>query len=105
MNIQELLEEVIKRDASDIHFVVGALPTLRIDGTLVPMEGYDPLSEDLLQELVESILTDEQHEILEANRELDFSFALGEVARFRVNVYHQKGYLAAACSFRQARHP
>lgn len=99
MNIQKLLEEVIKRDASDLHLAVGALPTLRIDGGLVPMEGYPPLSEELITELVEAILNDDQKEILKANRELDFSFALGEVARFRVNVYHQKGYLSAALRY------
>ncbi|MCA9391854.1 type IV pilus twitching motility protein PilT [candidate division WWE3 bacterium] len=99
MNIQQLLEEVIKRGASDLHLMVGALPTLRVDGTLAPLEGYTPVTEEIITELVTSILTDEQKEILEANRELDFSFALGDVARFRVNVYHQKGYLAAALRY------
>lgn len=99
MNIQQLLEEVIKRNASDLHLTVGALPTLRVDGTLTPIEGFMPISEDDIKGLVESILTDQQKEILHANRELDFSFALGEVARFRVNVYHQKGYMAAALRF------
>lgn len=99
MNIQQLLEEVIKRNASDLHLLVGALPTLRIDGALTPLEGYSPVSEDIVTELINSILTDEQKEILAANREIDFSFALGEVARFRVNVYHQKGYMAAALRY------
>jgi len=99
MNIQQLLEEVIKRGASDLHLMVGALPTLRIDGGLVALEGYLPVSEDIVTELINSILTDDQKEILSANREIDFSFALGEVARFRVNVYHQKGYLAAAIRY------
>ncbi len=99
MNIQQLLEEVIKRGASDLHLMVGALPTLRIDGGLVALEGYLPVSEDIVTELINSILTDDQKEILSANREIDFSFALGEVARFRVNVYHQKGYLAAALRY------
>ncbi len=99
MNIQQLLEEVIKRNASDLHLLVGALPSLRVDGSLVPMEGYDAVTEQIVTELINSILTDEQKEILQANREIDFSFALGEVARFRVNVYHQKGYLAAALRY------
>lgn len=94
--IQQLLLEVIKRNASDLHLTVGALPTLRVDGSLTPLEGSKPLMAEDVQGLVFSILTEEQKEILLANKELDFSFALGEVARFRVNVYHQKGYLAAS---------
>ncbi|KKS41453.1 MAG: twitching motility protein [candidate division CPR1 bacterium GW2011_GWA2_42_17] len=94
--IQQLLLEVIKRNASDLHLTVGALPTLRVDGSLTPLEGEKPLMAEDVQGLVFSILTEEQKEILLANKELDFSFALGEVARFRVNVYHQKGYLAAS---------
>lgn len=98
-NIQELLEEVIKRGSSDLHLTVGAMPTLRIDGDLVPLEGYNPLDEEKIVELVNSILTEDQKELLNANREIDFSFALGEVARFRVNAYFQKGYLAAALRY------
>lgn len=96
VTIQQLLLEVIKRNASDLHLTVGALPTLRVDGSLTPLEGEKPLMAEDVQGLVFSILTEEQKEILLANKELDFSFALGEVARFRVNVYHQKGYLAAS---------
>jgi twitching motility protein PilT len=97
--IQELLEEVIKRDASDLHLTYGAYPTIRIDGSLVPIEGLAPLNEEQITTLIHSILTEDQKEILAANRELDFSFALGEVARFRVNAYYQKGYLAAALRY------
>lgn len=96
MSIQELLEEVVKREASDLHLTVGAVPTLRIDGALAPLEGTNPLSAEVVKGLCFSLLTEEQKDILLANKELDFSFALGELARFRVNVYHQKGYLAAA---------
>ena len=99
MNIQALLEEIVKRGASDLHLTVGAMPTLRIDGSLTSIEGFNPLNEETIVELVNSILTEEQKEILTANREIDFSFALGEVARFRVNAYHQKGYLAAALRY------
>lgn len=99
MNIQELLEEVIKKESSDLHLVVGATPTLRIDGDLVPIDGYPVLSEEVVEELVFSIISDAQRELLISNREIDFSFALGEVARFRVNAYYQKGYLAAAMRY------
>lgn len=96
MDIQTLLEEVVKRDASDLHLSVGAMPTIRIDGELVIIEGTHPLSKEEVEELVLTVLTDEQRELLFANKEVDLSFALGEIARFRVNVYHQKGYLGAA---------
>lgn len=96
MTIQQLLEEVVKRDSSDLHLNVGAMPMLRIDGTLIVVEGTHPLTKEEVEELVLSILTDEQRELLFANKEIDLSFALGEVARFRVNIYHQKGYLGAA---------
>ncbi|NTV31176.1 type IV pilus twitching motility protein PilT [candidate division WWE3 bacterium] len=99
MTIQELLEEVVKKNASDLHLMVGAMPTIRIDGTLVPVQGYTPLNEESITQLIHSILTEDQKHALEANKELDFSFALGEVARFRVNVYHQKGYMSAALRY------
>lgn len=96
MTIQQLLEEVIKREASDLHLIVGALPTLRIDGRLEAIGNTQPISSEVVGQLCLSIVTDEQKDILFANKELDFSFSLGELARFRVNVYHQKGYLSAA---------
>lgn len=96
ITIQQLLEEVIRQQASDLHLTVGALPTLRIDGSLVPIEQLHPLSADEVEALCFSLTSDEQKEILISNKEIDFSFALGEVARFRVNLYHQKGYLGAA---------
>lgn len=96
MTIQLLLEEVIKRDSSDLHLNVGSLPMIRIDGRLIGIEGSHPLSKEEVEELVLSVLTEEQRELLISNKEIDLSFALGEIARFRVNVYHQKGYLGAA---------
>lgn len=96
MTIQTLLEEVVKRDASDLHLSVGNMPTLRIDGDLVPVDGSSPLTKDDVESLTTSVLTDEQRELFYANKEIDLSFALGEVARFRVNVYFQKGYVGSA---------
>jgi len=96
VEIQKLLETTIKRDASDLHLVVGALPTLRVDGRLKAIEGMDILTPKKIEALVFSLVTDEQKDILLNNKEVDFSFALGEIARFRVNAYYQKGYIAAA---------
>lgn len=103
MDIQKLLEKVIKSEASDLHLVVGALPTLRIDGRLKPIEGTEVLTPKKIETLIFGLTTDEQKEILINNKEVDFSFALGEIARFRVNAYHQKGYMAAALRFIPAK--
>lgn len=96
LTIQKLLEEVIRRQASDLHLAVGAMPMLRVDGSLVAVEGTVPLAGEDVEALCFSLTSDEQKDILISNKEVDFSFALGEVARFRVNLYHQKGYLGAA---------
>lgn len=95
MSIQEYLEIVVKKEASDLHLVTGAPPMVRIDGQLMPLAS-GPLSPEETEGLVFELLSPEQKEILLVNKELDFSFALGEVARFRVNAYFQKGYLSAA---------
>jgi len=95
MSIQEYLEIVVKKEASDLHLVTGMPPMVRIDGQLLPVTGSFLTPEDT-ESLVFELLSPEQKEMLLVNRELDFSFALGEVARFRVNAYFQKGYLAAA---------
>ena len=94
--IQKLLEYVVSRDASDLHLVVGIPPTIRVDGELTPVPGEKDLTAEAVEKLTYSLLTDEQKELLLVNKEVDFSFALGEVARFRVNAYHQKGYVASA---------
>lgn len=95
MSIQEFLEIVVKKEASDLHLVVGMPAMVRIDGQLMPASGA-PLSPEETESLVFELLSPEQREMLMVNKELDLSFALGEVARFRVNAYYQKGYLSAA---------
>ncbi len=99
MEIQKLLQDVIKREASDLHIVVGTFPTLRIDGKLKPIEGTEVITPKKSEALVFALMTDEQKELLLNNKEVDFSFALGESARFRVNAYYQKGYISAALRY------
>ncbi len=94
--IELLLEQVIKKDASDLHLQVGVSPMLRIDGSLHPVEDAEPLSADGVEKLIYSILDEDQKEILIKDKEVDFSFAFGEYGRFRVNAFHEKGNLAAA---------
>ncbi len=95
MSIQDYLEIVVKKEASDLHLVVGSPPVIRIDGQLLPIASAVLTSDDT-EGLVFELLSPEQKEMLSVNKEIDFSFALGEVARFRVNAYFQKGYLSAA---------
>ncbi len=76
--------------------MVGAYPTLRVDGKLVPVTSSPIPTPENIEKIVLSLCSPEQKEILLTNKEIDFSFALGELARFRVNAFHQKGYLAAS---------
>jgi len=94
--IEVLLEEVVKRKASDLHLQVGLSPVLRIDGALVPISGISALTEEGVEGLVFSILDEDQKQILLRDKEFDFSFAFGDMGRFRVNAFHERGNLAAA---------
>lgn len=94
--IEALLEEVIKRKASDLHLQVGLAPTLRIDGALTPLRDGTPLTETTLEALLFSLLEEDQKQILLRDKEFDFSFAFGDLGRFRVNAFHERGNLAAA---------
>lgn len=94
--IEILLEEVIKRKASDLHLQVGLPPTIRIDGSLVAVTGAGNLTEESVESLVFAILDEDQKQILLKDKEFDFSFAFGDLGRFRVNAFHERGNLAAA---------
>lgn len=95
-NIQILLQKTIERNASDLHLTVGAPPTLRVRGDLSPLPDAQPLGPQEVEELVFALTSDEQKDLLLTQKEIDFSFAYGEAARFRVNAFHQRGYLAAS---------
>ena len=94
--IEVLLEEVIKKKASDLHLQVGLSPMLRVDGKLVTVSGTDVLTEETIETLIFALLDDDQKQILLKDKEFDFSFAFGDLGRFRVNAFHERGNLAAA---------
>ena len=96
LKIENLLDEVLKRNASDLHLQVGLPPMLRIDGALKPVSGAEALVEETLENLVFSLLDKDQKEILLRDKEFDFSFAFGDLGRFRVNAFHERGNIAAA---------
>jgi twitching motility protein PilT len=94
--IEVLLDEVIKKKASDLHIQVGLPPMLRIDGSLTPVTGADVLDEEAIEALIFAILDEDQKQILLKDKEFDFSFAYGDLGRFRVNAFHERGNMAAA---------
>lgn len=94
--IEVLLEEVVKKKASDLHLQVGLAPMLRVDGALMPVSGADPLTDEAVETLIFAILDEDQKQILLKDKEFDFSFAFGDLGRFRVNAFHERGNLAAA---------
>lgn len=94
--IEVLLEEVIKKKASDLHLQVGLPPMLRVDGALIPVTSADILTEESVEALVFAILDEDQKQILLKDKEFDFSFAFGDLGRFRVNAFHERGNLASA---------
>ena len=96
LRIEILLEEVVRKRASDLHLQVGLPPMLRIDGALVPATNQPALNEAMVETLVFQILSVEQKQILEKDKEFDFSFSFGDLGRFRVNAFHARGNLAAA---------
>lgn len=96
MNIQQLLDLTIQRNASDLHLSVGFLPTLRIHGELIPVAGEPACTPSQIDSLINPLLSDVQKGVFGQNLELDFSFEFEKKGRFRVNIYKQKGYLAAS---------
>lgn len=96
IRIEPLLDQVLKRDASDLHLQVGLPPMLRVDGSLHKVENPVDLKQADVKSLLYTILDEQQRQILEKELELDFSFAYGDIARFRVNAFHEKGNLAVA---------
>jgi len=104
LHMDDLLREVVQRGASDLHITVGAPPIFRVDGGLRPGR-YERFTQLHTQRLLYDIMTDEQIQKFEATYELDFSYSLGRMARFRVNVYRDRGTVAAAFRLIPAKIP
>ena len=94
-SLHQLLKQMIDRGASDLHITAGAPAQLRVDGGLRPV-GTASLSGSETKDLCYSILTDQQRQRFEEDRELDLSFGIRGLSRFRANVYVQKGAVAGA---------
>ena len=99
--LNDYLFDVIDKGASDLHITVGVPPMVRLHGKVQALD-YPKLTPTVTRELIYDILTNEQRQRLENNWELDFAYMLPGVARFRVNIYYQRGSLGAA--FRTVPH-
>lgn len=95
LDVNDLLEEVIKRGASDLHITVGVPPVMRINGVLQRLD-LPKLTSNDTRDMVYSILTARQREALESNLEFDLSYSVPGSARFRVNAYFQRNSVGAA---------
>jgi twitching motility protein PilT len=95
VTMKQLLEEMVHRGATDLHISAGAPPLFRIDGILVP-SNYDILTKEEAQQLVYSVMTEEQKKKLEEEWEVDFSFGITGLSRFRANSYRQRGSVSIA---------
>jgi twitching motility protein PilT len=95
VHLDELLEIMVANNASDLHLAVGLPPMMRIDGELKPTR-YEPLTPPISQRLIYDVLTDDQIQRFETNLELDCSYQMRQIARFRVNVYRDRGNVASA---------
>lgn len=93
--IRNLLAEANKRGASDLHITVGIRPKCRDHGRLNEMEAFDRITPALAKELVTSMFSGWQQEVLEEKGEVDFAYSIPELGRFRVNVFKQRGSFAA----------
>lgn len=96
INLRMLLEEMIRRGASDLHLTAGERPKLRIDGQIVNASTDHVLTAKDTLQLAYSILTENQKKRFETEDELDFSFGIQNLSRFRGNVYRQRGCVAVA---------
>ncbi len=95
VTMKQLLEEMVQRNSTDLHLTTGAPPMYRIDGDLVPTN-YEIMTPELIQNLIYSVLNDQQKKKFEMEWELDFSFGIAGLSRFRGNCFQQRGSAAAA---------
>jgi twitching motility protein PilT len=95
-DFSEVLRRMVEAKASDVHLTAGFPPAIREKGKITPMEGFHVLSGQETREVVYSILNDDQRKRFENHKQLDFAYAIPNVARFRVNCFFQRGAISAA---------
>ena len=94
--LEDFLRYMVENDATDLHITTGAPPKIRVRGELVPIPGTDVLGPEDTQRLCYSVMNDAQRQKFEEEHEVDFSFGIRGLARFRTNVFRQRGAVAGA---------
>jgi twitching motility protein PilT len=94
--IKNILRLVAQQKASDLHIVVGRVPTIRIDGKLFPLTQEKPVDETDSKAFADMLMSEQDKKILEENGQVDFSYNFENKVRFRVNVFYQKGMVSIA---------
>jgi twitching motility protein PilT len=95
VSLSELLHKLSELGGSDLHVTTGIPPLARVDGQIRPLDGYRPLTSSETKQLAYSVLTDAQKHRFEENLELDFSFGVKGLSRFRANIFNQRGAVGA----------
>jgi twitching motility protein PilT len=96
VHLDELLDIVVENEASDLHVAAGLPPIIRVDGELKAISKYEAFTAPVTQRMVYDVLSDEQIQRFETDLELDCSYALKSVARFRTNIFRDRGTVAGA---------
>jgi len=95
ISLSELLHKLSELSGSDLHVTTGTPPLVRVHGEIRPLDGYKPLTSAETKQLAYSVLTDSQKHRFEENLELDFSFGVKGLSRFRANIFNQRGAVGA----------
>jgi twitching motility protein PilT len=95
ISLSDLLHRLSELGGSDLHITTGTAPLVRVHGEIRPLDGYRPLTASETKQLAYSVLTDAQKHRFEENLELDFSFGVKGLSRFRANIFNQRGAVGA----------
>ncbi len=99
ITLNRILSTAASWRASDLHFIVGSAPILRVDGRLVTLDDEPPVSPDFMDDIVAILLTDEQRQTLATNKEIAVAYSFNPQIRFKVSAYYQRGSLAVTLHF------
>jgi twitching motility protein PilT len=95
VHINELLAVAVKRNASDLHLTIGRPPMLRLFGELMPIDGQPVLTHTSIREVLTPLLDEHRQRILNQTGQIDFSYGVADLGRFRINIFRQRGTVAA----------
>src|SRR3989338_9895078 len=97
--LERILARVAEYKASDLHLTVGSPPVLRVDGKLVTLSDEDVVTPDVMDTVLEQLMTEEQRALIAKEKSVIFTYDLGTKARFKVDVFYQRGYPSASLRF------